>query len=231
MSESPSTAEYMSVVNHELQYSVWPAHKELPAGWAEVGERGPKDSCLDYIEQIWVDMKPTVIRIHLECLQRRGEVPIREKDDSQAPARVSGFKVTDTSGLPFADKHDSLRLAEGRTIEDRGNKGLHFSKTLEDAVANGVAAAAWDDRYFEELRDELLSSPKLHADGIRLFAVSAESAVQVGDSVYRADRLTVEREVDLSESRLWPLLSAYRAWQEGQRKGDDRPVVSTGSPS
>jgi MbtH protein len=30
------------VVNHEDQYSIWPAHRENPLGWRDVGKTGPK---------------------------------------------------------------------------------------------------------------------------------------------------------------------------------------------
>ncbi|MBS2532115.1 MbtH family NRPS accessory protein [Catenulispora sp. NF23] len=54
--------EYQVVVNHEEQYSIWPAGRELPAGWTAEGTAGPKDVCLDRIEQVWVDMRPLSLR-------------------------------------------------------------------------------------------------------------------------------------------------------------------------
>lgn len=53
---------YQVVVNHEEQYSIWPAAKELPAGWKAVGTRGPKEECLDYIKTVWTDMRPVSLR-------------------------------------------------------------------------------------------------------------------------------------------------------------------------
>jgi MbtH protein len=40
------TTIYKVVMNHEEQYSIWPAHRELPLGWNDVGKTGPKDECL-----------------------------------------------------------------------------------------------------------------------------------------------------------------------------------------
>jgi MbtH protein len=58
--------EYTVVVNHEEQYSIWPAHRELPLGWREGGKTGPKAECLAYIDEVWVDMRPLSLRIAME---------------------------------------------------------------------------------------------------------------------------------------------------------------------
>jgi uncharacterized protein YbdZ (MbtH family) len=51
-------AEYMVLVNSELQYSLWPGFKEVPAGWTPVGPRGKRQECLAWIEETWTDMRP-----------------------------------------------------------------------------------------------------------------------------------------------------------------------------
>ena len=38
--------ELKVVVNHEEQYSVWPADRDLPLGWREAGKQGTKAECL-----------------------------------------------------------------------------------------------------------------------------------------------------------------------------------------
>lgn len=50
------------MVNEEAQYSIWPTFKEVPDGWYEVGQTGPKEECLDYIEEVWTDMRPLSLR-------------------------------------------------------------------------------------------------------------------------------------------------------------------------
>lgn len=55
-------AIYKAVVNHEEQYSIWPADRELPLGWADTGVSGSKDECLAYIKEIWTDMRPLSLR-------------------------------------------------------------------------------------------------------------------------------------------------------------------------
>lgn len=59
---------YQVVINHEEQYSIWPTYREMPAGWKAVGPSGKKDVCLDYIEEVWTDMRPLSLRKHLESL-------------------------------------------------------------------------------------------------------------------------------------------------------------------
>jgi MbtH protein len=60
--EGEDTTVYCVVVNHEEQYSIWPAGKELPAGWREAGKQGPKADCLAYIKEVWTDMRPLSLR-------------------------------------------------------------------------------------------------------------------------------------------------------------------------
>lgn len=57
---------YKVVINHEEQYSIWPAEKENPLGWNEVGKKGSKKECLDYIEEVWTDMRPLSLRKEME---------------------------------------------------------------------------------------------------------------------------------------------------------------------
>ena len=57
-----ATTIYNVVMNHEEQYSIWPAHKELPLGWNAVGRSGSRKECLDYIEEVWTDMRPLSLR-------------------------------------------------------------------------------------------------------------------------------------------------------------------------
>ncbi|WP_030685645.1 MbtH family protein [Streptomyces globisporus] len=50
------------VRNHELQYSLWPADRELPDGWEPEGFSGERQECLDHIERMWTDMRPLSAR-------------------------------------------------------------------------------------------------------------------------------------------------------------------------
>jgi MbtH protein len=54
--------KYKVVVNHEEQYSIWPADRECPAGWRDDGFAGAKTECLDHIKEVWTDMRPLSLR-------------------------------------------------------------------------------------------------------------------------------------------------------------------------
>ena len=56
--EREDAATYQVVVNDEEMYSIWPAFRELPAGWSATGKVGPKSECLAHIEEVWTDMRP-----------------------------------------------------------------------------------------------------------------------------------------------------------------------------
>lgn len=56
---------FLAVVNDEEQYSIWPADRELPAGWSAAGREGTKDECLDWIAETWTDMRPLSLRRRL----------------------------------------------------------------------------------------------------------------------------------------------------------------------
>ncbi len=71
MSETPAEV-FKVVVNHEEQYSIWPAWKEIPAGWREAGKSGPKDQCLAYINEVWTDMRPLSLRKAMEAQAKAG---------------------------------------------------------------------------------------------------------------------------------------------------------------
>jgi MbtH protein len=57
---------YKVVVNHEEQYSIWPEYKDVPLGWKSAGKSGPKEECLDYIKEVWTDMRPLSLRKKME---------------------------------------------------------------------------------------------------------------------------------------------------------------------
>jgi len=66
------TTIYKVVVNHEEQYSIWPAHRENPLGWSDAGKSGTKDECLAYIKEVWTDMRPLSLRRKMEEAARDG---------------------------------------------------------------------------------------------------------------------------------------------------------------
>jgi len=53
---------YKVVMNAEEQYSIWPADRENALGWNDAGKTGTKQECLDYIQEVWTDMRPLSLR-------------------------------------------------------------------------------------------------------------------------------------------------------------------------
>ena len=65
-SEAEDKTIYQVVVNHEEQYSIWLADRELPLGWKSAGKTGLKNECLDYISKVWTDMRPLSLRKQMD---------------------------------------------------------------------------------------------------------------------------------------------------------------------
>ena len=57
---------YNVVINHEEQYSIWPADRENALGWTNEGKSGTKEECLSYIDEVWTDMRPRSLREHMD---------------------------------------------------------------------------------------------------------------------------------------------------------------------
>lgn len=70
--EQEDTTMYAVVVNHEEQYSIWPADRERPLGWRDAGKTGTKQECLAYIQEVWTDMRPLSLRKAMEEEARQG---------------------------------------------------------------------------------------------------------------------------------------------------------------
>jgi MbtH protein len=66
--ESGDNRIHAVVVNHEEQYSIWPADRELPLGWHNAGKTGSKEECLAYIDEVWTDMRPLSLRRAMESV-------------------------------------------------------------------------------------------------------------------------------------------------------------------
>jgi MbtH protein len=69
--DKEDTTIYKVVVNHEEQYSIWFAHRDNPLGWRDVGKRGLKSECLEYIKEAWTDMRPLSLRKKMEESARK----------------------------------------------------------------------------------------------------------------------------------------------------------------
>ncbi|WP_224364085.1 MbtH family protein [Hyalangium versicolor] len=70
MSEQTADGVYKVVLNHEEQYSIWLADRENAPGWRDAGKQGPKEECLEYIKQVWTDMRPLSLRKQMATQSR-----------------------------------------------------------------------------------------------------------------------------------------------------------------
>jgi MbtH protein len=76
MDEQEDDRQYVAVVNHEEQYSLWLADREIPAGWRDCGKRGSKAECLAFIKEVWTDMRPLSLRKKMETdAQKQASAP------------------------------------------------------------------------------------------------------------------------------------------------------------
>ena len=69
--EDEDNGTYKVVINHEEQYSIWSPDRENPLGWKDVGKVGTKKECLEYIDEVWIDMRPLSVRKHMEQFAKK----------------------------------------------------------------------------------------------------------------------------------------------------------------
>ena len=51
-------AQYLVLVNDELQHSLWPVFADVPDGWTVALPAASRQECLEYVEKNWTDMRP-----------------------------------------------------------------------------------------------------------------------------------------------------------------------------
>ena len=71
---------YRVVINHEDQYSIWPADRDNPRGWQDAGKLGTKAECLDYIKAVWTDLRPMSLRKRMEEIAQMGSAHVQFTD-------------------------------------------------------------------------------------------------------------------------------------------------------
>jgi MbtH protein len=78
--EQEDTTLYKVVVNHEEQYSIWPAERENALGWKDAGKSGLKKECLEYIKEVWIDMRPLSLRKYMEEQARQAGAEKQQRE-------------------------------------------------------------------------------------------------------------------------------------------------------
>jgi uncharacterized protein YbdZ (MbtH family) len=128
--EENDTTIYKVVVNHEEQYSIWPAERENPLGWRDGGKSGPKAECLAYIKEVWTDMRPLSLRKQMEERARQPVPPPPPpfaRDDS---AEDSLVKRLSQGRHPIAsDLYSETRVQALKEGIDRGYVHIKFAET------------------------------------------------------------------------------------------------------
>ena len=95
MSVSDDEAEYVVLVNHEEQYSLWPARRPIPSGWEVKGPPATRETCLSYIRETWTDMRPKSLREALAPKGKGAECASDEVAVRRTPA--SGASLEDSA--------------------------------------------------------------------------------------------------------------------------------------
>ncbi|MFC4146115.1 MbtH family protein [Micromonospora mangrovi] len=55
-------AAFLVLVNAQDQHSLWPAFAEAPAGWAVAHGPAGRESCTEYVDSHWTDLRPAALR-------------------------------------------------------------------------------------------------------------------------------------------------------------------------
>jgi len=136
MERDEDTTLYKVVVNHEEQYSIWPAHREPPLGWREVGQSGLKQACLTYIEAVWTDMRPLSLRQQMaQAAASPALSPQREPAPGMHAATAPRTGDALVERLCRGDHPVECRLASGPPVQalqesiDRGYVHITFPNT------------------------------------------------------------------------------------------------------
>jgi uncharacterized protein YbdZ (MbtH family) len=118
---------YCVVVNHEEQYSIWPAHREVPRGCNPTGKVGPKAECLAHIQEVWTDMRPLSLRLKMEELARTPTAPAPADPIPPGPSLVDRLSGADHPVELGFGSNKSLGLA--KEAVDRGYVHITFPNT------------------------------------------------------------------------------------------------------
>lgn len=181
--------QYGVVINHELQFSLWPQPLALPLGWVWLGYGGTRQDCLQHIEATWIDMRPLSARIG----------PQPQTDPVTEALWVDGFVASDIRGWCFGCPAQAQPL----TAHSQAAGPLAFSRGREDALANAAAAAASDPRYRQEFLGGFFAASLLR-DGMRLFQARGQVCARSHSQLW-AEALEIGPELELSSSPLWGL--------------------------
>jgi uncharacterized protein YbdZ (MbtH family) len=149
--DQEATTIYKVVSNHEEQYSIWAADRENPLGWNDAGKSGLKAECLEYITEVWTDMRPLSLRrkmeeatlnqTSVEATEQDADTVPEEEDIisrlSKAPSPVEVSLRPEKNAQAFKERidqgHVHLRFTETRGTTELGVKLDRDATNLEQA--------------------------------------------------------------------------------------------------
>ncbi len=124
------TAIYSVVVNHEEQYSIWPAEREKARGWRAVGKTGTKEECLAYIKEVWTDMRPLSLRNQMAKAALRPSEGSSTSADAGVPTERKDL-VERLSERKHPVVASLLREASARALKERIDLGYVHVKFID----------------------------------------------------------------------------------------------------
>jgi MbtH protein len=107
MDKEEDTREYQVLVNSEEQYSLWLAGQAIPNGWRQVGPKGQKQVCLDYVKEVWTDMRPLSVRKAMEKYQAEQAARKAAEAAGGAPTGEGGEGVPSVESAEGAESTKS----------------------------------------------------------------------------------------------------------------------------
>jgi MbtH protein len=138
MDKEEDTREYQVLVNSEEQYSLWLAGQAIPNGWRQVGPKGQKQVCLDYVKEVWTDMRPLSVRKAMEKYQ--AEQAARKAAEAEAAANGQSAEGASTAeGAASVENTESAATAESAEATENIEKAE--STPPQQPTASGDAGA------------------------------------------------------------------------------------------
>jgi MbtH protein len=114
----PLSDTFAVVRNDEDQYSLWPQHRPVPAGWHPIGVAGAQDDCLAHIARVWTDLRPLGARRPetgpVRAVHHTDRLQLRQVLPAELPCRrVDGHRhATWATGYPLPHTRDRVREPE-----------------------------------------------------------------------------------------------------------------------
>lgn len=118
--EEEDKTPYKVVLNHEGQYSIWPADRENAPGWRDEGRSGARRECLDHIQTVWTDMRPLSLRMHMEQQAQAGEVRTAPVGVPRGSEQRTGEPAGDTLIGQLSNGRHAVATSRYKTASELG---------------------------------------------------------------------------------------------------------------